>query len=260
MHESPVTYLLLMASALAAGVVNALAGGGTLLTFPTLLGVVSPVMANGTSTVALVPGSLASAWGYRNELGKVGRWPYLLVVPSLVGGFVGTVLVTDLPEEYFRRLIPWLILTATLLFLVQPLMIRLARRDSGEPPSDHPRTVAALAGLVVAQSAIAVYGGYFGAGIGILMLSALGLMGVTDIHEMNAVKTLLAFCINLTSAALFIIKGKVDWPFALAMMLAAIVGGYVGASVGRRLNKNLVRWIVIAIGFGLAANYFWRSA
>src|SRR5436305_1239349 len=157
MRDPLLTYLLLMASALAAGVVNALAGGGTLLTFPTLLGVVSPVVANGTSTVALVPGSLASAWGYRNELGKVGRWPYLLVVPSLVGGFVGTVLVTDLPEEYFRRLIPWLILTATLLFLVQPLVIRLARRESGEPPCDHPRTTTALAGLVLAQSVIAVY-------------------------------------------------------------------------------------------------------
>lgn len=260
MHDSLITYLLLMASALAAGVVNALAGGGTLLTFPTLLGVVSPVIANGTSTVALVPGSLASIWGYRNELGKVGRWPYLLVVPSLVGGYVGTVLVTDLPEEYFRHLIPWLILTATLLFLLQPIAIRLARRGSDQPPSDRPRTTAALVGLVLAQSAIAVYGGYFGAGIGILMLSALGLMGVTDIHEMNAVKTLLAFCINLTSAALFIIKAKVDWPFALAMMAAAAIGGYVGASVGRRLNRELVRWIVIAIGFGVTVTYFWRNA
>ena len=246
MQDSTLTYLLLMASALAAGVVNALAGGGTLLTFPPLLGVVSPVVANGTSTVALVPGSLASAWGYRNELGKVGRWPYLLV--------------TRLPPRYFAVAVPWLILSATLLFALQPTLVKLSLRwRPAGPPDPQRRSATSYAGLIAAQFLIAVYGGYFGAGIGILMLSALGLMGLGDIHQMNAVKTVLAACINALSVVVFAVEQKVVWPIALVMAAAAIVGGYLGAHFGRRLPRALVRWAVIAVGFGLSAKYFFEQ-
>jgi uncharacterized membrane protein YfcA len=255
MNDSLTTYLLLCLAAFAAGGINAIAGGGTLLTFPPLLAVVSPVVANGTSTVALVPGSLAGAWGYRRELGTSGRWLALLVGPSLAGGLVGSLLVTRLKEAYFAALIPWLILTAALLFLLQPVISRLTR---GSRPQGQP-SVRSQVAAVVFQFLVAVYGGYFGAGIGILMLSSLALMGLGDIHQMNAVKTFLAFCINGVSVAVFVAEGKVAWPYALAMAAAAILGGYLGARLTLRLKPALVRWVVTCIGFGLAAYYFWKQ-
>lgn len=247
--------LWLLLSALAAGALNSIAGGGTLLTFPALLTVVSPVVANATSTVALVPGSLAGAWGYRGELGHSARWIGVLLWPSLLGGALGAVLVSRLPERYFKALIPWLILLAAVLFLVQPLVVRLARIEAEQAPRR--RTVV---GIFFFQFFVATYGGYFGAGIGILMLSALGLMGIADIHRMNALKTLLAGCINAVAVIVFVIEQKVDWRYALSMAVAAIAGGYLGARTARRLNRTVVRWVVIAIGFGLAAHFFYQAA
>jgi uncharacterized membrane protein YfcA len=257
MPDSMSTVVLLILSAAAAGVVNSLAGGGTLLTFPALTAVMSKVLANGTSTVALMPGSLAGAWGYRRELRAVGRWPLLLVVPSLVGGWIGTKLVTQLPETYFAAAVPWLILSATVLFLSQPTLVRLSLRWRPAGPTDpNRRSTVAYVGLIGAQFLIAIYGGYFGAGIGILMLSSLSLMGLGDIHEMNAVKTVLAACMNAMSVLVFAQDGFVKWPIAGIMAAAAIVGGFLGAHYGRRLPRWLVRWTVIVIGFGLAAKYF----
>lgn len=242
---------------MAAGAVNAIAGGGTLLTFPALqiLGGISPVMANGTSTVAVMPGSFASAWGYRRELRACRRWAGILTAPSLLGGAVGTLLVLLLEESVFARLIPWLILLAAVLFALQPLAGRLLRRK------EHPKAPAAatLSAIVFGQFLIAIYGGYFGAGIGILMLSSLAFLGLDSIHQANALKTFLAMCINGTAALLFIWDGKVHWPYALAMAAAAILGGYVGARLALRLNPAVVRWIVIVIGFGLAGYYFYRE-
>jgi uncharacterized membrane protein YfcA len=260
MPESTSTWVLLILSSLAAGVVNALAGGGTLLTFPSLTAVMSKVYANATSTAALLPGSVAGAWGYRRELRAVGRWPLILVPPSLIGGLVGTLLVTELPESYFAAMVPWLILLATLLFLLQPALIRLSLRlRPAGPPDPHRRSAGSYAGLIVAQFLIAVYGGYFGAGIGILMLSALGLMGLGDVHQMNAVKTVLAACINFLSVVVFALYQKVVWPVAGVMALAAIVGGFLGAHYGRRLPRWVVRWFVIVVGFALAAKYYWEQ-
>jgi uncharacterized protein len=252
MPEHWETYALLCLSAFAAGVMNAIAGGGTLLTFPSLLTVVDARIANATSTVALVPGSLASVWGYRSELRHVRRWSWLLFWPSLVGGIVGSLLVTVLDERYFRAVVPWLILTATLLFLFQPTIARLA--GIGRPHA--PPSAWTVTGVVFFQFLVSVYGGYFGAGIGILMLSSLALMGLSDIHEMNALKTLLAVVINGVSVAIFIYGNIVNWRYALVMAVAAIAGGYCGARLARRLNRNLVRWIVIAIGFVLTAYLF----
>lgn len=270
MPESYTTLALLLLSSLAAGVVNSLAGGGTLLTFPSLFTALramtggnhdlAAVLANGTSTTALLPSSAAGAWGYRRELREVGRWPILLVVPSLVGGLIGTLLVTRLPARYFAIAVPWLILSATLLFALQPTLVKLSVRfRPAGPPDPNSRSTGGYAGLMVAQFLIAVYGGYFGAGIGILMLSALGLMGVADIHHMNAVKTVLAACINALSVVVFAVESKVVWPLALVMAAAAIVGGFLGAHYGRRLPRPLVRWTVIVIGFGLAAKYFYEQ-
>src|SRR5207302_11069280 len=145
----------------------------------------------------------------------------------------------------------WLILIAAVLFLLQPAIARMA----GVGRSHAPPSGMAIILIMVFQLIVAVYGGYFGAGMGILMLGALGLMGISDIHQMNAVKTFLASCVNGASAAVFIIEDKVNWHYALMMVAAAIMGGYLGARTARRLNRNLVRWMVITIGFALAAYY-----
>jgi len=262
MLETTLLFALLCLSAIGAGVINAVAGGGTLLTFPALLwalanrGAAAGVLANATSTVALVPGSLAGAWGYRHELGGTGPWLRLLFWPSLAGGLVGAWLLIVLPDSYFQVIIPWLLLLAAGLFLMQPTLNRyLKTHPHGGLPSAWMCAV-----LVFFQFLVAVYGGYFGAGIGILMLSSLGLMGMHDIHRMNAVKTLLAAVINGVSVVVFLGSAKVEWVYAPVMAVAAIAGGYLGARLGRRLPRALVRWTVILIGFGLAAYYFWKQA
>ena len=255
MTEEVVRWTVLIGSAFLAGILNSVAGGGTLLTFPALLsfGVLPAVQANATSTVALVPGSIAGAWGYRRHLGDAGAWVLLLLVPSVVGGTIGSLLATRLPESTFGVMVPWLLLTATVLFLLQPFFRRfIPPRDSGLP------SWPVRGALVFFQLLVAIYGGYFGAGIGILMLSSLGLMGMGDIHRMNAVKTILAAAINLVSVVIFAMDGKVAWSIALFMMIGSIAGGYTGASVGQRLPREVIRWVVIALGVGLTALYFIR--
>jgi uncharacterized protein len=249
-------YLWVNVAALLAGAINAVAGGGTLLTFPALVAALgSTVAANATSTVALVPGSLASAWGYREELAKCQRWAVLLAGPSLVGGWLGASLLTHLPERIFNLVVPWLILLAAVLFILQPTLPRL--RNSGKDAKKP--SALAISIVLCAQFLIAVYGGYFGAGIGILMLSSLGFMGVGDIHHMNALKAFLAVCINGVSVAVFVYDGEVSWSFALGMAVAAIIGGYLGARAARRLNRTLVRWVVIVIALVLAGVFFYRA-
>jgi len=251
MPDPSLTYPFLGGSAFIAGIMNSVAGGGTLLTFPALTGVVSPAVANGTSTTALLPGSFAGAAAYRSELRESRRFVLRMLAPSLVGGFLGAWLVTE-NEKAFETLVPWLILAAAVLFLVQQPLSRWMRKHR----PDHEPGPWGQAGLILFQFFIAIYGGYFGAGIGILMLTALGFMGVGDIHRMNAVKTLLAATINAASVVIFVLKDKIHWEFALVMAAAAIVGGYLGARVARRLPAIYVRWMVIVIGFGLAVYYF----
>lgn len=244
---------LLCLSALLAGIINSVAGGGTLLTFPVLEWVLgSAVGANATSTTVLFPGSLAGAWGYRRELVDQRRWLVPLLIPSLLGGMIGTWLVVSQPETVFKRLVPWLILVATVLFLLQPLISRW----TGIGQAHQQPSPLVMGGIIFFQFLVALYGGYFGAGIGILMLSSLALMGVGDIHRMNALKTILASAINGMSVILFLISGEVRWGPAVPMMVSAIAGGWIGATVARRLHKNVVRYSVILIGVGLSAYYF----
>jgi uncharacterized membrane protein YfcA len=183
------------------------------------------------------------------------RWLILLIWPSFLGGMVGTLLVTRLDEKYFWMLVPWLILGASVLFLLQSGLAHW----SGIGKEHAPPHKGTLVAVTFFQFLVAVYGGYFGAGIGILMLSALGMMGLGDIHRMNALKTLLGFCINIVAVLVFVWEGKVVWQYALSMAVAAIIGGYLGARIARRLNRNFVRWIVILIGFGLAGYYFYKQ-
>jgi uncharacterized membrane protein YfcA len=244
---------------MAAGAVNSLAGGGTLLTFPALTAALAfkgsdeaKVWANATSTVALVPGALAGAWGYRGEIGHVRNWLAILVIPSFIGGVIGSLLLTRLDPHYFAIVVPWLLLAAAVVFLWDTIW------GSHRKPRPESNSTAGVAALTFFQFCVGVYGGYFGAGIGILMLSALALMGVGDIHRMNSLKILLNACINGVSVVIFVWDGKVEWQCALPMAVSAIVGGYLGARLALKVKPRAVRWIVIAIGFGLALVYFWR--
>jgi uncharacterized protein len=253
-------YAALCLSAAAAGAVNAIAGGGTLLTFPTLFAALggSPeaaVLANGTSTVALIPGYLGALGGYRREIEHARRWLLILSIPSLFGGLIGTLLVVWLPAEVFKVLVPWLILSASLLFALQPLVTRWT--GIGRPHELAGGST--IAGVALFQFFVAIYGGYFGAGIGILMLAALSIMGLSDIHEMNALKTMLAFFINIVAAVTFIAAGKVHWRFAAAMAVSSVLGGYVGAALSRKIDRRVVRLIIVTIGLTLSSFYFWRQ-
>ena len=247
----------LLASSFGAGVMNALAGGGTILTFPTLvlLGIPS-IQANATSTVALLPGAAASMAGYRREVATHRSWLKTLFLPSLVGGGIGSVLLLRTPEKLFASLAPYLVLFATLLFLLQ---IVLARRKE-EAHAAHGPTTARWGVATLAQLAVAVYGGYFGAGIGILMLVVLGFLGLTDIHAMNGLKNFFGITINSVAAAWFVLNGAVLWPIALVMVAGATVGGYAGAHFARRIGKEKARAAVVVIGLGVTVVLLLQTA
>jgi len=244
---TPLQEVALVASALGAGLMNSVAGGGTLLTFPALLFVgENAITANATSTVALLPAAAGSMAGYRSEVAAHRDWLKRLLLPSVVGGAVGSLLLLATPERMFRALAPYLILFATVLFAAQALR----RRPAVSPEAARaPRSLAVAA---AGQLLVSIYGGYFGAGIGILMLVILGFLGLTDIHAMNGLKNFFGLCINLTAAALFVARGAVEWRPALLMMAGAVVGGYAGARVARRVGQKGARWAVIVIGFGIA--------
>ncbi len=253
MSSFDVTHLLLALTALIGGAINSVAGGGTLLTFPALLAVVSPVVANGTSTFALVPAGVASAWAYRSELKGRSAMLKLLWAPSFLGGFTGSLLVTRFPNQ-FESLIPWLLLVASLLLLFQR---RIASWIGGAHPPEKP-TRGTITGILIFQYFVGVYGGYFGAGIGILMLGSLELIGVHDIHELNALKVVLAFVMNSITLVVFMVEGVIDYRYGILMALCSIVGGYIGARVARRMPKEFVRGLVVFIGLAISAYSFYR--
>jgi uncharacterized membrane protein YfcA len=242
------------ASAFAAGAINSVAGGGTLLTFPTLVWLgLNSVAANATSTVAIWPGSLGSMWGYRKELRTADRKMVALTAPSLAGGLAGALLLRYTPPSIFDALVPFLILFATLLFMVQEAVQRIF--NTGETRHASARW---LGGAIVFQFFVALYGGYFGAGIGILMLAALSILGLTDIHQMNGLKNFFALCINGIAAVYFIFARMVEWPYVLIMVAGAIAGGVGGAGLARKMGRTMVRRVVIGIGFAMSASLFWK--
>lgn len=257
MPNEPLSVLALAGVFLAAvlgGGVNAIAGGGTLLTFPALVGLGVPALtANATSTVALWPGALSSMWGYRGELRGARAWVVRLTLPSIAGGALGAWLLLRTPPDRFARIVPFLVLGATLLFLVQgPLMRRLRQRGGRAPAAaavddgGDPQIAPWL--FIAGQFAIGVYGGYFGAGIGILMLAGLGLMGFTNIHRMNGIKNWGAVCMNVVAAAIFAFSGIVDWPVALAIGAGGLLGGYAGSRMAQRVGQQRVRRAIVVIG------------
>ncbi|MEO7652627.1 MAG: sulfite exporter TauE/SafE family protein [Bryobacteraceae bacterium] len=249
----PVHVAVAFGSAFLAGAINSVAGGGTLLSFPALVWLGLPsVTANATSTVAIWPGTLGGMWGYRRELRAADPVMLALVAPSLVGGLAGAWLLRWTPTSVFDNLVPFLILFATLLFMVQAPIQRWLK--SGNTGAHH--SVQWRAGAMLFQLLVALYGGYFGAGIGILMLAALSVLGMTDIHEMNGLKTFFAGCINGIAALYFVLAHMVYWPDVMLMAAGAIAGGYGGAGIARKLGSATVRRIVIGIGFAMALSLF----
>jgi uncharacterized membrane protein YfcA len=246
---TPAQIAALVASSVGAGVMNAMAGGGTILTYPTLLFVgESAIAANATSTVALWPGALSSMYGYRREVAEHRDWLKTLFLPSLLGGALGAVLLLRTPVRTFEHLAPFLILFATFLFMLQGAVARWTRtaHAAGRTPG---RVVLSW----VFQFGVGVYGGYFGAGIGILMLAVLGFLGLSDIHAANGIKNFFAMCINGVAAAYFILRGAVDWPVALILVVGAVAGGYGGARFARRIGREKARAAVVVIGLLVAA-------
>jgi uncharacterized membrane protein YfcA len=259
----------LFLAGLMAGGVNAIAGGGTILSFG-LLGTILPpgpgqlVSANVTSTIGLWPGAAAAAWASRGVRAEQPTWARWLVLPSVVGAAIGVALLRWLPKESFDAVVPWLILLAAVLFALQP---QVARMIAGRTPAAGAAAVVSpgrIAATGLLQFAVAIYGGYFGAGIGILMLAVLPLLGPGDIHALNAVKNLLGTVINGVATALFTAAAvgggfEVSWPHVAALAAGAVAGGIAVVHLARRLPPQVVRRIVSLIAFGLAGYYFWRE-
>lgn len=259
MISLPQALLLVGASALA-GAINSVAGGGTLLTFSALLatGQVSTV-ANATSTVALWPGQLSSLWGYQKEIKQNARAIVPLSVLGIIGGVAGSLLLTRTSPQVFDKVVPFLVLTATVLFMVQePLSrwqkTRAAAAATTAPPvqiADAPATPPGIhltLPIALFLLGVSVYGGYFGAGIGILCLAAFGLMGLTNIHQMNGIKAIFTLGINGVASAIFIFQHLVDWQIAGIMACGSIFGGWAGAGIAQRIGQKNVRRVVIAMG------------
>ncbi len=252
--------ITVMVAAFTAGAINSIAGGGTLVSFPALLGIgLTGQQANVTSTISLLPGSLGGFWGHREDLAGIKDFALRLMPPSLIGGTLGAWLMLVTPQKVFDQLVPWLILAATILLAANDPVGRLLKRMG-----NHERTPGWWLAAIAFQFIVGIYGGYFGAGIGILMLAALSLLGLTDIHQMNGLKNLLALCINGIAIFAFMAMeflrhpGNAQWVLIPPMAIAAGLGGLFGSHMAHRVGRSTVRVGVISIGFILSAWYFYK--
>jgi uncharacterized membrane protein YfcA len=254
---SLIEILGLICAAVAGGAINAVAGGGTLVTFPALLFFgTPPIVANATSTLALLIGTSGSIYGYRRHLDPVKPWLWRFALVSVLGGLLGAALLTWTSNKTFSKLVPFLIFFATVLFLAQGTFRRFARlSETATTDARHQ----AVWGAILFQLGVAVYGGYFGAGIGILMLASLGFIGLSNIHEMNTLKTILGSLINVVAAAWFVWKGLIHWPKAGVMTAGALVGYFLGSHFAQRIPQQRVRQMITLIGFIISAVTFYRQ-
>jgi hypothetical protein len=245
--------LLVGIAAFCAGAMNSVAGGGTFFSFPALLAVgVPPVVANASNSVALWPASMSGAWAFRNELARYKRYLIPMGIVSFIGGICGGLLLLTTKDATFSKLIPWLLLFATVLFAFSSKLSVWLRGASAGAPTNSP---AALAG----QAVVSIYGGFFGAGMGILMLASLAMAGHDDVHEINAIKNLLSAVIYSVTVLTFVIAGAVSWPHTLLMLATATLGGYWGATIARKIPPQWLRRFIIAVGFLLTGFYFYKT-
>jgi len=248
-------YLWLVAASFIAGVINAMAGGGSFISFPAMLAIgVPPIQANATNTVALWPGQLTSVWALRTDL----RRDLLAVVcsASVVGGIGGAVVLLRTPQITFMRIVPWLLLCASVLFGISGPLSRWLRRRSSNPHAAHRP---AMLPIFIAIVPVTFYIGYFGAGAGFLLMSALALFGVEEMNSLNSLKVLAACLSNFCAVVTFIFGGAIVWHYCLVSMVFAGIGGYAGAQYARNMNPNLLRTIVVVTGCTMAAYFFWKQ-
>jgi uncharacterized protein len=248
-------WLLLLLAGMMAGALNGVAGGGSFISFPALIfSGLPPINANATNNTGTWVGYLASLYAYRQDWGARSPQLWRLVCLSLAGGVIGSLLLLKTPQTVFAKLVPYLLLTATALFALNPWLKQRLQRH----PQPMRRSKSARAGLLLLQLAIAIYGGFFGGGVGILLLALFGLMGMEDIHAMNALKTLLSTCINGIAMLTFVVSGAVFWPHAIAMGMGTLLGGYWGVYYVRKVDPIWVRRFVILVGLGMTV-YFFRK-
>ena len=257
--------VVISAAAFVAGMINSVAGGGTLLTFPALIWMgIDPKVANVTSTLALWPGSLGALIGFRREVAGSRQWMIALGPAAFAGGVVGAFLLLRTPSRTFAAIVPYLIMFGTLIFAAGEPITRRLRRNRLET-TDHKTALitrpSSWLWAVVILFLSSVYGGYFGAGNGIIMLAAMTLLGLTDIHQMNGLKNFFAVCQNVAASAYFIASGALNdsWPIAVVMTISAIVGGYGGAGLARKLGRRFVRVTVITIGVAMTLSLLLRG-
>jgi uncharacterized membrane protein YfcA len=249
-------FALVALAAFGAGAMNAVAGGGTFLSFPALLAVgVPPVTANASNSVALTPASLSGAWAYRKELARYKRYLIPLGIVSFIGGIGGGLLLLVTKDATFSKLIPWLLLFATVLFTFSSRISAFLRRGRAHKGHVQEKSLGLLAG----QTAVAIYGGFFGAGMGILMIASLAMAGHDDVHEINAIKNLLSAIVYSVTVLTFVLAGAVSWPHTLVMLATATLGGFFGATVARKIPALWLRRFIITVGFGLTAYYFHKT-
>lgn len=259
MHFSEAEYAAAAAAAVVSGVVNSVAGGGTLISFPALVGIgIAPVPANITNTVSLLPGYLAGTWGQRQDLRPQIETSRTLSLVAAIGGLSGSVLLVVVPSAVFRSAVPFLILVSCVLMLMQDRLRRLLTRAAvgpggrpqDQPAPSHPRV------LNLAVLAAAVYGGFFGAGLGIMLLAVLGLFLHGPLVRLNALKQALSLVVNLIAAFFFCFSGRVVWQIVPVMAIGSLCGGYAGSQMVSRINEKAFRFLVILAGLGAAIG-FW---
>jgi uncharacterized membrane protein YfcA len=252
---TPGTIIFLFFAGALGGALNSVAGGGSFVAFPALLfSGVPPIPANATNTITSWTAAAASGGAYRKHFNVARRVMAPLFAASLIGGTVGAVLLLKTPAQTFMRVIPWLMFAATLLFA-------FGRRFAAGRKSvvEHEASLGALAAATSFQFVVAVYGGYFGGGMSILMLAMLAMLGMTDIHSMNALKSVMVFVINGVAVVVFVINRAVYWREGIVMVTGGILGGYLGAHTAQKLPQVRIRWFVVMIGMGMALYFFWKS-
>ena len=257
------TYALLAIAAFCAGAMNSVAGGGTFLSFPALLAAgVPPVMANASNSVALWPGSLAAAWAFRIELLRFRTALPLLTLVAFLGGIAGGLLLLATSNAAFANLIPWLLLVATVLFAFSSQFSALVAglRKPARAADDSPANIRQVGvGGFLFQLVVSIYGGFFGAGMGILMLAALAIQGFDDVHEINALKNWLSAVIYSVAVVTFVVADAVSWPHTIVMLVTGTLGGYAGGRVARRIPALWLRRFIVALGSLLTLAYFYKS-